>query len=66
MIMSLTAAYTLGALLRYIPFIQIGLWQGSGRYFAPPDLRPLALTALYFLLLYLFKHYHDSNYSSKR
>ncbi len=72
-IMGMTAAYSFGALLRYIPFIQTGLWQGSGRYFALLTFAPLALTALYFLLLYLFKHYHNpasptggSNYSSKR
>ncbi|PJE63875.1 hypothetical protein COU89_00915 [Candidatus Roizmanbacteria bacterium CG10_big_fil_rev_8_21_14_0_10_45_7] len=66
LLMSLTAAYSLGALLRYIPFIQTGLWHQSATYFALLTFLPLALTALYFLILYLFKHYHDSNYSSKR
>lgn len=64
-IMTLTAAYSFGALLRYIPFIQLGLWQGSGTYFALLTFTPLALTALYFLLLYSVRYYHNSNYRSK-
>ena len=60
MMMSLTAAYSLGALLRYIPFIQTGLWHESATYFALLTFTPLALTALYFLLLRLFTHYYKS------
>lgn len=62
MIMALTAAYSLGALLRYIPFIQTGLWQGSGRCFALLTFAPLALTVLYFLLLRLFMRYHKNTH----
>ncbi len=55
LLMSLTAAYSLGALLRYIPFIQIGLWEGTARYFALLTFTPLVLTLIYFLALHLFK-----------
>lgn len=65
MIMSLTAAYTLGALLRYIPFIQTGLWIGTPTYFALLTFTPLALTALYFLVLSIFRRFDDSNHRSK-
>jgi len=41
-------AYTLGALLRYIPFIQTGLWEGTPLYFAILTfLPPLLLTLGY-------------------
>jgi hypothetical protein len=54
-IMSLTAAYSLGALLRYIPYISTGLWIGTPTYFALLTFTPLALTTLYFLMLRLTK-----------
>ena len=57
----LTAAYSFGALLRYIPFIQLGLWQGSPTYFALLTFTPLALTTLYFLLIKFFQSYHTKN-----
>lgn len=63
--MSLTAAYSLGALLRYTPFIQTGLWHARPLYFAFLTFAPLLVTALYFLLLRFFTYYHDSNYGSK-
>lgn len=52
-IMGLIASYSLGALLRYLPFIRIGLWEGSGRYFATLTFAPLLLTLLYFGILWL-------------
>lgn len=52
LIMSLTAAYSLGALLRYIPFIQLGLWEGSAPYFALLTFTPLVLAALCFVVLH--------------
>lgn len=54
-LMTLTTAYSFGALLRYIPFIQIGLWQGSATYFALLTFTPLVLTTLYFLILHFAK-----------
>ncbi len=50
-----TVAYSLGALLRYIPFIQIGLWQGSARYFAALTFVPMLLALIYYLLLRFFR-----------
>ncbi|MFH2085954.1 MAG: hypothetical protein ABII21_04190 [bacterium] len=58
-LMGMTAAYSFGAILRYIPFIQLGLWQGSGRYFALLTFTPMVLSALYFLLLRFFRQYHS-------
>ncbi len=60
-LLMLTAAYSFGALLRYIPFIQLGLWQGSPTYFALLTFTPLALTTLYFLLIKFFQSYHTKN-----
>ncbi|MFH1244192.1 MAG: hypothetical protein V1487_01260, partial [bacterium] len=61
-ILTLTATYSLGALLRYIPFIQFGLWQGSATYFALLTFTPLALTVLYFLLLKFIQSYHKNTH----
>lgn len=57
-LMGIVTAYTLGALLRYTPFIQTGLWQGSGRYFAILTFTPLIFAIIYFLILKLFKRFH--------
>lgn len=54
----MATAYSFGALLRYIPYISTGLWIGTPTYFALLTFTPLALTALYFLLISVFKHYH--------
>jgi len=52
-------AYSFGALLRYIPFIQIGLWQGSALYFAILTFVPPILVGLYFILLYFVRRTHN-------
>lgn len=56
-LMGIVTAYTFGALLRYIPFIQTGLWQGSGRYFALLTFTPLIFAIIYFIILKLFKRF---------
>lgn len=45
-IMWVVGAYTLGALLRYIPYIQTGLWEGTPLYFASLTFLPPLLMAL--------------------
>jgi hypothetical protein len=56
-VLSLATAYSLGALLRYLPFISQGLWIGTGRYFALLTFAPLVFTSFYYVVLYLFRHY---------
>jgi hypothetical protein len=55
-IMGLTTAYSFGALLRYLPFIQTGLWQGSALYFALLTFLPLLLAIFYYSLVHVFRH----------
>jgi len=43
----LTGAYSLGALLRYLPFISTGLWVGSSTNYAFLTYTPLLLTAIF-------------------
>ncbi|OGD79206.1 hypothetical protein A2368_00490 [Candidatus Collierbacteria bacterium RIFOXYB1_FULL_49_13] len=57
-LMGVTAAYSLGALLRYVPFIQTGEWLAGSRYFAFLTFAPLVFSLLYFLLLRFFRFYH--------
>lgn len=52
-------AYSTGALLRYVPFIQIGLWEGSARYFAVLTFTPAVLTGIYFALLSFVRRPHN-------
>ena len=47
----LVTAYTLGAFLRYLPFIGIGLWEGTSTYFAVLTFGPLIISGLYLLFL---------------
>lgn len=56
----IVAAYSFGALLRYIPFVQTGLWQGSASYFAALTFLPPFLTALG------YNYFHATLSSSKK
>ena len=49
-LITLTTAYSFGALLRYIPYISSGLWTGTPTYFALLTFTPLVVLSLYFLL----------------
>jgi len=53
-IMILTAAYSLGALLRYLPYIATGLWSASPFQFALLTYTPLLLTIVYLSWRQLF------------
>lgn len=56
-LISLTTAYTIGAFLRYLPFIGLGVWQGTSLYFALLTFTPLILISIYFLVIYFYRHY---------
>ncbi len=51
----LATAYSLGAFLRYLPFIGTGLWQGTAQYFALLTFAPIAATAIYLLLKHILR-----------
>lgn len=56
-IMILTAAYSLGALLRYVPFINTGLWLATPGQFALLTYTPLILVSVYLALARLRNKY---------
>jgi len=48
-VMWMIGAYTFGAFLRYIPFISLGLWEGSPAYFAWLTFGPVLVSIIIFL-----------------
>jgi hypothetical protein len=49
-IISLTIAYTIGSFLRYLPYINTGLWIGTPTTFALLSFGPVVVATLYLLL----------------
>lgn len=49
-IVSLTIAYSVGAFLRYLPYISTGLWLGSPQQFALLTFGPLALSIIIYII----------------
>lgn len=50
-VMTIIGAYTVGAFLRYLPFIATGLWQGSAEYFAYLTFGPVLIVCLWIVIM---------------